>query len=414
MQLLWNRITGMILANVLSPAIFLAGALSSSGALGSAVLDTPVQSPPVPAAGGTTSDTADSAESSAPPPQPAASDEPPVPGASDGPPMPDDPTTSSSSDEESADDSLEPAPDSSNAQAEPQAEEESNPSDGRHDRAGSSRSRGFYATLVRWLGKFHPATVHFPIALLWAAALAELSWAVSEQQRFRFAARFCLLLGALGASGTAILGWFLAGFQITDATWVHTLHRWLGTGTALWAVLTFGLSELSQLRNEVKWERSFWATLFLGPLLVLMTGFFGGGIVRGLNHYQWPRSQSDTGKKVAEATEVEAAVTVEMNDEFVFDPEKVTVNAGETVTWRGVGNYPHTVTADPDKANDADHVRLPEGATAFDSGRIQPGETFSYIFDVPGMYRYFCIPHESAGMIGEVEVKANSGTEKQD
>lgn len=93
-----------------------------------------------------------------------------------------------------------------------------------------------------------------------------------------------------------------------------------------------------------------------------------------------------------------------MTDDWTYEPEKVTIEAGQTVRWDCDSTYLHTVTADPDKAKDPKHVKLPEGADTFDSGEIDPGESFSYTFNVPGSYRYFCIPHELAGMVGEVEV----------
>lgn len=37
--------------------------------------------------------------------------------------------------------------------------------------------------------------------------------------------------------------------------------------------------------------------------------------------------------------------------------------------------------------------------------RVQPGESFSKTFDVPGTYRYFCIPHEMQGMLGTAIVE---------
>ena len=42
---------------------------------------------------------------------------------------------------------------------------------------------------------------------------------------------------------------------------------------------------------------------------------------------------------------------------------------------------------------------------AFDSGFIPPGGDYSYTFTVPGRYRYFCLPHEKAGMVGVIVVK---------
>ena len=95
---------------------------------------------------------------------------------------------------------------------------------------------------------------------------------------------------------------------------------------------------------------------------------------------------------------------VEMNDQLRFDPDRLTIKVGETVTWTTVGAFPHTSTADPDKAGDPDHVRLPEGAERWDSGLVNQGQSFSRTFDVPGEYAYFCIPHEAAGMLATLTV----------
>ena len=98
---------------------------------------------------------------------------------------------------------------------------------------------------------------------------------------------------------------------------------------------------------------------------------------------------------------------VEMNDELRFEPERLTLKVGDTVTWRTVGAVPHTSTADPDKAqNPEEHVQLPEGAETWDSGTVNTDEEYSRTFEVAGEYTYFCIPHEAAGMIGYLTVEA--------
>jgi plastocyanin len=97
--------------------------------------------------------------------------------------------------------------------------------------------------------------------------------------------------------------------------------------------------------------------------------------------------------------------TVEMNDQLEFEPREITVSSGETVTWTNVGKVAHTVTADKSKAADPSNVGLPPGVDEFDSGFIAEGESFSRKFDRPGTYRYFCIPHEGAGMVGTVVVE---------
>jgi plastocyanin len=101
----------------------------------------------------------------------------------------------------------------------------------------------------------------------------------------------------------------------------------------------------------------------------------------------------------------QAAAVIEMTDLLAFDPGEVTVRAGETVEWRNASNIRHTVTADPDDAADPDHVALPDTADPFDSGLIDPGGVWRRTFDVPGTYTYFCIPHESTGMVGKIIVR---------
>lgn len=80
------------------------------------------------------------------------------------------------------------------------------------------------------------------------------------------------------------------------------------------------------------------------------------------------------------------ATVVEMTDELEFGPEMVTISVGDTVEWRNTSGAVHTATADTDKAADPANVSLPEGAEAFDSGSIAPGETYSHTFDVAGRY----------------------------
>jgi plastocyanin len=61
--------------------------------------------------------------------------------------------------------------------------------------------------------------------------------------------------------------------------------------------------------------------------------------------------------------------------DFAFEPETLTVSVGTEVTWTNNGQRPHTITAD-------------DGS--FDSGRLDPGEQFSHVFDQPGNFTYHC------------------------
>ncbi len=98
-------------------------------------------------------------------------------------------------------------------------------------------------------------------------------------------------------------------------------------------------------------------------------------------------------------------VVVEMTQDLKFQPETVTISVGDTVEWRNTSNLPHTATFDPEKASDADNVVLAEGVDPFGFGNLSSGENFSHTFETPGRYQYVCLPHEMAGMIGELIVE---------
>lgn len=91
-----------------------------------------------------------------------------------------------------------------------------------------------------------------------------------------------------------------------------------------------------------------------------------------------------------------------------FEPHLVRIKQGGTVTWKAKSGS-HSTTA-YHKKNDKP-LRIPEGANPWDSGILsEQGKTFEQTFETPGVYDYFCIPHESTGMIGSVIV----GTVKED
>ena len=92
-----------------------------------------------------------------------------------------------------------------------------------------------------------------------------------------------------------------------------------------------------------------------------------------------------------------------------FDPIGLLVRPGETVAWRNddPGNS-HTTTA-YHPANRRHAPRIPAAAAPWNSDYLLPGETFAVAFTLPGVYDYFCIPHELAGMVGRIVV-AEAGT----
>lgn len=96
--------------------------------------------------------------------------------------------------------------------------------------------------------------------------------------------------------------------------------------------------------------------------------------------------------------------TVQLTDALKFEPATLTVARGSTVTWRNASQAAHTVTDDPSKAANASDAQLPPGTQPWDSGNLNPGQTFTHTFDAPGTYKYFCQPHEAAGMVATIVV----------
>ena|SRR5579864_4237862 len=71
------------------------------------------------------------------------------------------------------------------------------------------------------------------------------------------------------------------------------------------------------------------------------------------------------------------AVTI---DDFRFSPATLTVPVGGKVTWTNRDDEPHTVLA-----------AEPKGL--FKSPPLDTGDSFSFTFDKPGTYKYFCSVH---------------------
>ena len=87
-----------------------------------------------------------------------------------------------------------------------------------------------------------------------------------------------------------------------------------------------------------------------------------------------------------------------------FDPDTVTIGAGDTVKWTNTGFVTHSVTFDPSMAAKPADVVLPAGVMPFDSGNIEEDGTFSHTFTVKGTYHYICKFHEAMGMLGTITV----------
>lgn len=87
-----------------------------------------------------------------------------------------------------------------------------------------------------------------------------------------------------------------------------------------------------------------------------------------------------------------------------FDPVGLHIEPGQTVRWVNLdpGNS-HTATAYHPN-NFERPRRIPEGAEPWDSDYLLPDESFSVTLTVEGVYDFYCVPHEHAGMVGRIIV----------
>jgi mono/diheme cytochrome c family protein len=137
-----------------------------------------------------------------------------------------------------------------------------------------------------WVGKFHLLFLHFPIALLTAAAAAE-AWSIVLRSRTPSqVVRFCVLLGATSAITTAALGWLHAlGGNGAGMPLLLNVHRWLGTAAGTWAVATAVFSERDARRGVRVWQTR--GLLFVGAFLIGLNAHFGAILVHGEDFFDW-------------------------------------------------------------------------------------------------------------------------------
>jgi uncharacterized membrane protein len=129
-----------------------------------------------------------------------------------------------------------------------------------------------------YFGRVHPLLVHFPIALIWIAALAEIRRAWRDSPFLRKSVVWLMGIGAVSAWVTAGSGWLLANHLHIRADERTTLewHRWLGLGTGLlaglgwYAAMVWADSSKRWLRHCAVWGTAglVTATAHLGALIV--------------------------------------------------------------------------------------------------------------------------------------------------
>ncbi len=124
--------------------------------------------------------------------------------------------------------------------------------------------------------QLHPATVHFPIALLLAAALTELVHLVRPNATLANAVRVMAIGGAAGAIIAALFGWIHTGLWYGGDA-VMQWHRWTGSALALVAPLAAWLAGRDN-RTPLR------ILLFAIACALVVQGYLGGELAHGPHH----------------------------------------------------------------------------------------------------------------------------------
>lgn len=105
------------------------------------------------------------------------------------------------------------------------------------------------------------------------------------------------------------------------------------------------------------------------------------------------------------ASHAVSQVTVDATSNLRFVPAAVCLKVGGTVTWTNTtSGDDHTSTDEPSEAASAGDASIPKGGHGW-SLKLPAGKSAHVTFTKPGVYRYFCIPHETLGMVGVVIVR---------
>ena len=100
-----------------------------------------------------------------------------------------------------------------------------------------------------------------------------------------------------------------------------------------------------------------------------------------------PAYADEAGQPAQIAAVQPGSVTI---DNFAFAPALLIVAPGTKVTWTNKDEEPHTVVS-------------ADGGQTFKSPALDTDDKFSFTFDKPGSYKYFCSIHSH--MVGTIVVK---------
>lgn len=125
---------------------------------------------------------------------------------------------------------------------------------------------------------FHPAIVHFPIALFLGALLLDFIGLVRKDKNFLLAGWYNLVLAALSAIGAVASGWLamdLSKFPMRGTIREHLLLA-VGSGVAMWIMVALRVYKHDKM---VPLARAVYWVLAIGAMVAISVAGHLGGVV---------------------------------------------------------------------------------------------------------------------------------------
>jgi uncharacterized membrane protein len=143
--------------------------------------------------------------------------------------------------------------------------------------------------MIEFLGRLHPFLVHFPVALILAAAVAEVVYVSRKNRYYADAALFAVTAAAWVAFPAFLVGFAAASGQVFEGD-VHrafAVHRVAGIVTPMLAFLAAGMGHSTRRSGQVWEQMTYRLFLFLAAVSVLVAGAYGGVLVHGVDFLPW-------------------------------------------------------------------------------------------------------------------------------
>ena len=136
------------------------------------------------------------------------------------------------------------------------------------------------------IGKLHLLVLHFPLALILVAALADGLWLWRRKAVFREAGYFCIVLGAAASIPAMVTGLMLIDTLglTSDAAALGEMHESLGIMTTTAAVLAAGVRVFGRNKLSGMWAWVYGVLIAAATVLVGLTGHYGGLLTFGKDY----------------------------------------------------------------------------------------------------------------------------------